>query len=280
MKKLLVISVLSLALISCVKDSQEYKSLQAQNDSLSKITQTKNKELDGYMKQINDIADNFDKVNAAQSIVAADASEHINASAAKRIANNIQVMSAALQANRQKIAQLQKVISKSGRNSNELKRTLARLMNDLKVKTAAYDSLTQVIKTKDQRIFELNGEVGRLNDDVRTKAGIISDQEDQLSSAYYVFGKKKELKAQNILSKNGFFSRTQVLQKDFNRNYFVKIDTRRVSSIPTYSKKAKIITSHPAKSYAIVDENGTKVIQIKDAAEFWSISKYLVIQTD
>ena len=112
------------------------------------------------------------------------------------------------------------------------------------------------------------------------QAAIIAQQSDEMSSAWYVFGTKKELKAQNIITKNGIFSKSQILQADFNRDYFVKIDIRNTKSIPLYSKKATILTSHPKGSYSIKEENGNKIITISDPKEFWSISKYLVVRTD
>ena len=44
------------------------------------------------------------------------------------------------------------------------------------------------------------------------------------------------------------------------------------------SKKAKIVTNHPSDSYEIESEGDvTERIIIKDAAAFWSSSKYLVV---
>ena len=61
---------------------------------------------------------------------------------------------------------------------------------------------------------------------------------------------------------------------------FVKVDIRTTTKIPLYSKKARILTSHPDKSYELKDENGNKTLYIKDYKQFWSISKYLVVRTD
>ena len=64
-------------------------------------------------------------------------------------------------------------------------------------------------------------------------------------SGWFVFGTKKELKEQNILSSG------EVLRSNFNKEYFTKIDIRIDKEIKLYSKSAEILTSHPASSYTL-----------------------------
>ena len=87
-----------------------------------------------------------------------------------------------------------------------------------------------------------------------------------------MFGTKSELKEQGILSKG------EVLKSHFNKNYFTKIDIRVDKEIKLYSKKATMMTSHPAGSYTLnTDANGQYVLRITNPQQFWSTSKYLVI---
>ena len=104
-------------------------------------------------------------------------------------------------------------------------------------------------------------------------AQIARNQDAQLNTAWYVFGTSKELKAEGILSKG------EVLQGNYNKNYFTQIDIRRVSVIPLESKSASILTNHPAGSYTLLkDSKGQYTLRITDAAKFWSVSKYLVVK--
>lgn len=94
-----------------------------------------------------------------------------------------------------------------------------------------------------------------------------------MNTAFYVFGTKKELKTQNILSGS------DVLRSSgFNRDYFTKIDIRNTKVINLYSKKAELLTNHPASSYTL-EKNAQKqyVLRINNPQAFWSTSKYLVI---
>ena len=52
-----------------------------------------------------------------------------------------------------------------------------------------------------------------------------------------------------------------------------------MKELKLYSKRADLLTTHPAGSYALVkDEKGQLTLVINNPDEFWSVSKYLVIQ--
>lgn len=57
-------------------------------------------------------------------------------------------------------------------------------------------------------------------------------------------------------------------------------DKRNLRTINLVSKKAKIHTNHPADSYEFSDSGGRKMLLIVDPDKFWSLTNYLVIQTD
>ena len=94
------------------------------------------------------------------------------------------------------------------------------------------------------------------------------------ANAPSVFGTKKELKEQKILQSG------DVLKSgSFNKDYFTKIDIRQTKEIKLYSKSAKVLTTHPSSSYSLVKDSKEQfVLKISDPAQFWSVSKYLVIQ--
>ena len=77
-----------------------------------------------------------------------------------------------------------------------------------------------------------------------------------------------------------FLSKGDVLKNgDFNKDYFTPIDIRYDKEIKLYSKNAKVLTTHPAGSYALEkDSNGQYEIHITNPTKFWSVSKYLVVQ--
>jgi len=107
----------------------------------------------------------------------------------------------------------------------------------------------------------------------------IKTQDTDLNSVWYCVAPSKKLKDAKILTNTGLFQSKKVLAVDFDKSAFTQVDLRNVTSIPTNSKKAKVISSHPVDSYKLTtgdDKNIT--IEITNPSKFWSVSKYLVVQ--
>lgn len=102
---------------------------------------------------------------------------------------------------------------------------------------------------------------------------------DELYTCYYAIGTKDELKENRIIQ-TGFLRRTKLMEGDFDQAFFTRADKRNLPSIDLNSTKARVLTNQPEDSYTIVDANGHKVLQITNPGKFWSLSNYLVIQTD
>ena len=90
---------------------------------------------------------------------------------------------------------------------------------------------------------------------------------------------KKELKQQKIIE-TGFLRKTKVMEGDYTKSYFTKADKRTLNSIALHSKKAQVMSKHPADSYAIEDAGGQKVLHILNPNKFWELSNYLVVKID
>lgn len=82
----------------------------------------------------------------------------------------------------------------------------------------------------DEKVADLNTNVTNLTADNTEKQQTINTQDKALHSGWFVFGTKKELKEQNILSSG------EVLRSNFNKEYFTKIDIRIDKEIKLYSK--------------------------------------------
>ena len=109
--------------------------------------------------------------------------------------------------------------------------------------------------------------------------GLNVAQNEQIDFTAEEWNSFNDVKKQQILTKDGLFSKSKILQGNFNREYFTKIDIRVDRDIKLYSKDAKVLTSHPASSYRLTaDANKQLTLRITDPQAFWSTSKYLVVQ--
>ena len=270
MKKILFI-VFCLATIVACKNEKATGELSniVQNDSLQKIIAQRDQEINDMVGMLNDVEEGFRAINKAEERVTI-AKEGEGQNKQEQIKENIQFIQQRMQQNRELIAKLQQQMRESSFKSSELKRTVDNLIKQMEEKD---EQLKQLRAELDQTISDLNTNMSDLKTESEQKTQTINSQDKQLNTAWFAFGTKKELKAQNILVKG------KVLQGNFNKSYFTKIDIRVEKEIKLYSKSAKILTMHPSSSYSLTtDAKDQYVLRITNPDIFWSTSKYLVIQ--
>ena len=229
------------------------------------------------MATMNEIQDGFRQINEAENHVNI-AKDGEGANKSEQIKENIKFITQRMEENRALLKKLRAQLEKSSFKGAELKKTVDRLMKQLDEKDqqllqlrAELDAKDIHISELDERINNLNTNVTKLKTDNTEKAQTISNQDKQLHTAWYVFGTKKELKDQGILVGG------KILQNNFNKAYFTRIDIRTLKEIKFYSKSAKLLTVHPSDSYTLEkDANKEYVLTITNPESFWSTSKYLV----
>ena len=286
MKKLVYAIACTLAVASCNQDAAKKAEqiAQQQRDSLEQIISQKDNEINDMMTTLSDIEEGFREITEAQSRVTL-AKQGEGTNTMQRIKENFQFIQSQMQQNKELINKLKQQVRESSVKGGQLKKIIDNLTQQLETKDHQLQALREELDRKDIHIAELDEKVASLNTNVTSlkednekKEETITSQDKALHTAWFVFGTKDELKEQRILSKDGLFSKTKLLEKDFNKDYFTKIDIRIDKEIKLYSKSAQIMTSHPAGSYTLQrDANKQFVLRISDPETFWSTSKYLVV---
>lgn len=282
MKKLLsvtLIAILSLAFVGCQGNKQSAESADAaQSDSLRQVISQKDNEINDMMGTLNEIQDGFNEINAAENrVTIAKGGEGANKE--QQIRENIQFIAKTMKHNRELIAKLRNQLKQSSVKGDALKNTLESLSKQLEEKDKQLQQMRAELDAKDIHITELDEAINNLHTNVNNlanenskKSQVINSQDKQLNTAWFVFGTRKELKEQRIIEGD------KVLQSNFNKNYFTKIDIRVDKEIKLYSKYAKVLTMHPSSSYLLQrDANKQYTLKITNPEIFWSTSKYLVI---
>jgi chromosome segregation ATPase len=249
-----------------------------QNDSLQRIIAQRDSEINDMMSTLNEIQEGLSAINQAENRLSI-AREGEGANKTAQIKENIKFIANTMARNRELMKRLQQQLRESRFNGDELRKTISNLTQQLDDKAQELQRLKAELDAKDIHIAELDEKIDNLNDnvenlqtDAQQKAQTISNQDKQLNTAWFVFGTKKELKEQHIMEKG------KVLQSNFNKNYFAKIDIRIDKEIKFYSKSARILTMHPSGSYTLTpDVNKQYVLRITNPQLFWSTSKYLVV---
>jgi len=280
MKKLFILAVGAIAMASCNQDKvkQAEKAALMQRDSLEQIIAQKDNEINDMMTTLSDIEEGFREITEAQSrVTLAQQGEGTNTK--QRIKENIQFIQSVMKQNKELINKLKQQVREGSIKGDQMKKIIDNLTQQMEVKDQQLQTLRAELEQKDIHIAELDEKVADLNTNVSNlkeentqKAETISTQDKALHSAWFVFGTKKELKEQNILSDG------EVLRSNFNKEYFTKIDIRIDKEIKLYSKSAEVLTSHPASSYTLQrDANKQYVLRITNPEAFWATSKYLVV---
>lgn len=280
MKKLLILTVALLSMVACKQKGPDPKDVAMiqQRDSLNRIIAQKDNEINDMMSTMNDIVEGFQAINQAEDRLTIARSGE-GASSTERIRESMQFIQQTMQQNRELINKLRNQLRQSSVNADQLRRTLDNLSRQMEEKDAQLKQLQADLQAKDIQIEELNEQVTDLNTNVTVlkeessqKTQTITTQDKQLNTAWFVYGTKRELKEQNI------YDDGKVLQSNFNRDYFTKIDIRVDKEIRLYSRSAKLLTSHPASAYTLAqDANKQYTLRITNPQLFWSTSKYLVI---
>lgn len=285
MKKLLFLSM-CVALLSSCGNSGRNDALKAQNDSLNIVLAQRDAELDGIMEAFNEVQEGFRLINEAENRVDLQGDYVEGTSAAQKIRDDIRFITEKLQANRERIAELEAQLNNGKYASSQLKKTVANLKKELEAKSLQIETLQEELASKNIRIAELDDAVAGLSQDVAqlkadnvAKEAVVASQDKALNAAWFVYGTSSELKEQKILSKK-FLQKAKVLEgDDFNKDYFTQIDIRRDKEIKLYSKDAKLLTVHPEGTYELVkDDKGQLTLKITSPNKFWSVSRYLVIE--
>ena len=280
MKKLFFMVCCAALLMTGCKDGKNAPGMASvqQTDSLNDVIAQKDSEINEMMGTLNDIEEGFRLINEAENRVALLKNGE-GTSKKQNLKENIQFIAERMKQNRELIAKLQKQLESSTLKGGQLKKTIDNLTAQLEEKDKQLLALREELDKKDIHISELDETIGNLNTNVsnlsadnQQKAETINAQDKQLNTAWYVFGTKKELKGQHILEGG------KVMNGNFNKNYFTKVDIRNTTEIKLYSKSAKLLTAHPASSYSLThDASKQYVLRITNPQIFWSTSKYLVV---
>lgn len=252
------------------------------NDSITKVANSKQWTIDNYREYLNEVAGILDSINRKQkNIIVETKGRDINQSVIDKINLEIEGINSLLIKNRNKISSL----------------------NDkLKSANARYDTLLEAVITINRLLGEKESELLMLKSDLKGYHASFNDlqtnlayllvktylqneaihkEDEMLHTAYYAIGSEKELKENNVIDKKGGvlgINQVTQLKTDFNTNRFIKIDYYQFYNIPVNSKKAKLITNHPSYSYKWLKKDDMIVcLTITDPVEFWKASKYLVI---
>lgn len=280
---LFTVTFLVLTAYSCKDDagtndaSKDTAASSPESEEIARLKEesaAKDSAINSFMEAFNTIQSNLDSIKEKEKMITSSAKGGDVKNKEQQIVEDIQSIYDMMNQNKQKLASVSSKFRKANLRIAELEKAIANLEQQIREKDAEISDL------KD-KLEKMNLEIADITARYEETTAESSQKTSKLNTAYYAFGTAKELRKQGVLTKEGGIiglGKTSQLGKDFNKNYFTRIDITEVTSFPLAAKEAKVVTNHPSNSYKFEGPKGkVERFVITNPDEFWASSKYLVI---
>ena len=276
-----IIILTNFLLSNCSKGSDESEnsikdSIENVNGSLNGKLTEKDAAIQELVSSFNEIQENLNAIKEKEKIISKVTSDGDVKSKEDQIKEDIQSIYDLMGKNKDRIGSLSKKLKNSKLKIEGLEKMIENMQATLNLK----DSEIEDLKTK---IEGLNVELSDLTTNYKAVENESNQKTEIINTAFYAIGTSKELKENNVITKEGGIiglGKTTKLSSDFNKEYFTKINIEKTTSINLGAKKIKMLTTHPSSSYKLIGEKPIEKLEITNTKEFWSASKYLVIILD
>ena len=244
---------------------KELESRQLRIDSLQRIVDTKDMEIDSLFTMLNEIEDNLSMINSKYSTVQEMRRRTTEGdfNQKKEIAAQLSAIESMMADNKQKIAKLNERVNNLTGKNTDLEGYITRLEERAAQQEQQIASLMAELQSSKEIIEGLNRNVSELTATNQEKDERIALQIAEANKAWFVVGGYDELKESGIVSKSGGFlgiGRKQGTVADMNTDLFTEIDRTKVTTISINKKKAVVVSQHPAGRYELVaDEEDASV---------------------
>ncbi|MAC96575.1 MAG: hypothetical protein CMC96_13860 [Flavobacteriales bacterium] len=279
----LALIVLTLGFSAC--NEEEVKQLESEKSELKAESSEKDSLINEMLGAFNEIQANLNQIRAKEEGIELKAANAEGSSEDIRSAINDDVkrISELMRENEMMIDNLNKRMKSARIELSEFKKLVNNLNQEVKAKNEQIAELNRILSDKELKIESLYFRVDSLEISNEIKDKEIKEKVDEMNVGYYAYGSFKELRDQNVITKEGGFlglGKNETLKDDFNKEYFSKIDIRKQRSFLIYADEAKLITPHPEGSYELHGENKVDSLVVTNPEEFWRATKYLVILID
>lgn len=280
MKRILITLMAATTILwSCKEDptqSEQYKQLEENNQDLSEESGMKDSTINNMFGAFNRISENLRTIREKQGLLTKGGTGvETGADMETRMIEDLRAIDSLLAENKKMLARMRKDAKAQGGKIAELQKTI----DELELTLSERDSEIGTLK---EQLSSTNASLASMIQMYQDKEQLAGMQRNELNTAWYCVGTKKELIANGVLTKEGGFigigSVNKLNTQAMNKDYFKQIDVTQVLEIPINAKKAKVVTSHPAASFKL--EGEVDKLVIADATQFWSVSKYLVVVVD
>ena len=280
--KILMSAAVATALTSCGGGSES--NWQQERDSLMEVNEQQQQVLDDLTSSLVEVSASLDSIAQGEGMLRQ--SNESPMITKEQMMQNLEAFKATLQANKERMAQLQKQLATRSDQLGQLSKLVDHLNAEIAAKEARIaeleEQLAQANADMDLLRLDINSlskTVSSLQDENAEQRQTMEAQTAEANKAYYVIGTSRDLKEKGLLT-GGLRKKQKVNYESLNQALFTKIDIRNTTQFNIPSKKAKVLTDAPSDSYSITQNGNSCTLRITNVPRFWSISRYLIIQAD
>ncbi|MCC8175070.1 MAG: hypothetical protein LIO91_01350 [Bacteroidales bacterium] len=244
-------------------------------------------ERDQLLSLVTDIARCMDQIKQMEELISMSGVHSLEKPSQRtQVLADLALLQKTLQQRREALAELETRLLGSSLYTEEMTTTVEAMKAQIDSRSKELATLRKRLAQANSQISELSQTVDSLSQSVAEathnadEAWEMSSQlADELNTCYYAVGSHGELKRHKILE-TAFLRSPRLLKGDFDQEFFTVSDKRDLVMIPLHSRKAKLLTNHPAEAYELVNIDGQKALRIIDPTRFWGLSNYLVIEVE
>ncbi len=287
MKKIsaMIAAVMAVVLVGCNQVSKEqYQQATSTNDSLMYVALQQGNEIYELSTTLNAVSEQLDQING--QIALSNGEDQNLVSRRERLLEQLAMVKQTIAEKQQALDELQKKYSAQLGQNKVLKQTIDRLQTEVAGYEAKVADLKTVVASHEQKIEGLTTTLTETQQALDTRIEqaeqqqeVINTQDEMLNTGYYIVAEKSRLKELGLLE-GGFLTKKRLTRQGFSSEGFTKVDIRQLTELPLGARKVDILSSHPSDSYQLLEQaDGTRKLVIKDASNFWSNTRYLVVKT-
>ena len=153
-------------IVSCtnVKESKEYKALEAQRDSLMMVTVDAESEAIEMMSVISEVEANFERIREAEKYISTQSAKEgeMSQDTRTRVTENFKMINDILQRNKTQLQELNRKYSGSTKEVASLKNTITRLNREMEESAGRLAEMQKELAAKDEKIAQLSQDITSL----------------------------------------------------------------------------------------------------------------------
>lgn len=294
--KTFIVFLMVLGILSCNQSASKYARLMEERDSLKLENEIQTKNLNSIAEMIDTINSVLDSITLEEGMLFLAPTKEVKYAKSKTL-RDLDRFEHVLRHQQRRIDELESLLSQNVINNQSGMRSLianlkmelvkkdvqiAKLRKELSKKDVDITRLRKVVHDQKETISKQEETIVSQGDKISEQENVIARQDEMMNNAHILIATKKELSEMGITSKKRFLKESKLLnEKEFDERDFQTVDIRQCTELSFNAKNPKILTNMPKSSYVITKANkGEYLLSITNTTSFWSVSNYLVIQTD